>query len=125
MKRLVALLFAIAVGLHAAAGDIPGAPPPHEIAVTIDDLLLNRAEVPLPRVQAMTESLLAGLLRNGIPAVAFVNESKLYREGEVDARIALLRRWRDAGAVLGNHTFSHPSFAAISKRSADSTTSTP
>ena len=38
-----------------------------------------------------------------------MNESKLYREGEVDARIALLRRWRDAGVVLGNHTFSHPS----------------
>ncbi len=38
-----------------------------------------------------------------------MNESKLYRMGEVDARIALLRAWRDAGVELGNHTFSHPS----------------
>ncbi len=57
----------------------------------------------------MTEKLLAGLRREQIPAVAFVNESKLYRTGEVDARIALLRAWRDAGVELGNHTFSHPS----------------
>ena len=47
--------------------------------------------------------------RNGMPAVGFVNESKLYREGQVDARIALLRAWRDGGVELGNHTLSHPS----------------
>jgi len=57
----------------------------------------------------MTERLLAALTRNGVPAVGFVNEAKLYRRDEVDARIALLRRWRDAGMELGNHTFSHPS----------------
>ncbi len=83
--------------------------PPREIAVTIDDLPLNGPDLPLPALQAMTEKLLAGLGREGIPATAFVNESKLYRTGEVDARIALLRAWRDAGVELGNHTFSHPS----------------
>jgi peptidoglycan/xylan/chitin deacetylase (PgdA/CDA1 family) len=57
----------------------------------------------------MTRKLLAALTKESIPAVAFVNEGKLYRTGEVDARIALLRSWRDAGAELGNHTFSHPS----------------
>ena len=55
MKRLVALLFAISIGLHAAV-HIPGTPPPHEIAVTIDDLVMNGAEVPLPRIEAMTEA---------------------------------------------------------------------
>jgi peptidoglycan/xylan/chitin deacetylase (PgdA/CDA1 family) len=83
--------------------------PPREIAVTIDDLPLNGPGLPLPALQAMTENLLAALKREAIPSVAFVNEGKLYRTGEVDARIALLAAWRDASAELGNHTFSHPS----------------
>lgn len=94
----------LAAGLARAQAAVP-----REIAVTIDDLPLNGPDLPLPALQAMTDKLLAGLKREGIPAVAFVNESKLYRTGEVDARIALLRAWRDAGVELGNHTFSHPS----------------
>jgi peptidoglycan/xylan/chitin deacetylase (PgdA/CDA1 family) len=85
------------------------APAPREIAVTVDDVPLNGPDLPLPALQAMTEKLLAALKAESIPSVAFVNESKLYRAGEVDARIALLRAWRDSGAELGNHTFSHPS----------------
>ena len=103
----------LAAALAGALLDFPcaraQAPAPREIAVTIDDVPLNGPDLPLGALQAMTEKLLAGLHRNGIPAAAFVNESKLYRTGEVDARIALLRAWRDAGAELGNHTFSHPS----------------
>jgi len=45
-----------------------------------------------------------------VPVVAFVNEGKLQITGEVDARIALLQQWVDAGAVLGNHTYSHSDF---------------
>ena len=99
-----------------AAGSILApapAPSPREIAVTIDDLPLNGPDLPLPRLQAMTERFLAALKRNGIPAVGFVNEAKLYRRDEVDGRIALLRRWRDAGMELGNHTFSHPSLQTM------------
>jgi peptidoglycan/xylan/chitin deacetylase (PgdA/CDA1 family) len=87
----------------------PAETPPREIAVTIDDLPLNGPDLPLPALQAMTEKLLAALKRHGIPATAFVNEKKLYRTGEVDSRIALLRAWRDAGVELGNHTYAHPS----------------
>lgn len=83
--------------------------PPREIAVTIDDLPLVGSDLPLSALRAITEKLLAALTKESIPSVAFVNEGKLYRTGEVDARIALLRAWRDAGAELGNHTFSHPS----------------
>lgn len=102
-------LLAILVSAAWAAPGLLAQTPPREIAVTFDDLPLNGPDVPLPALQAMTEKLLAGLVREGLPAVAFVNESKLYRTGEVDARIALLRSWRDAGVELGNHTFSHPS----------------
>ncbi len=85
------------------------ASPPREIAVTIDDLPLVGSDLPLPEVQAATSRLIGALRAEKMPATVFVNESKLYRTGEVDARIALLRAWRDAGAELGNHTFSHPS----------------
>jgi peptidoglycan/xylan/chitin deacetylase (PgdA/CDA1 family) len=42
-----------------------------------------------------------------------VNEGKLYRDGEVDGRIALLEAWLTAGLELGNHTYSHPDFNEI------------
>jgi peptidoglycan/xylan/chitin deacetylase (PgdA/CDA1 family) len=57
----------------------------------------------------MTDRLLKRLKANGVVAVGFVNESKLFREGEVDERIAILKSWLEAGHELGNHTFSHPS----------------
>jgi peptidoglycan/xylan/chitin deacetylase (PgdA/CDA1 family) len=58
-------------------------------------------------MRRITPKLLESLRRNGVPAVGFVNEAKLYRRGETDARIGLLRAWLDAGFELGNHTFSH------------------
>jgi peptidoglycan/xylan/chitin deacetylase (PgdA/CDA1 family) len=81
-----------------------------EVAVTFDDLPASQSGIPIRRLQAMTESLVAGLERHGIAAVGLVNEGKLYvRQGEIDARIDLLGRWLEAGHELGNHTYSHPS----------------
>jgi peptidoglycan/xylan/chitin deacetylase (PgdA/CDA1 family) len=45
--------------------------------------------------------------------VAFVNEGKLSVPGEADTRIALLKLWIDAGVILGNHTYSHADFNAL------------
>ena len=45
--------------------------------------------------------------------MGFVNEGKLFVEGETpadaEARIAILKTWVDAGLELGNHTYSHHS----------------
>jgi peptidoglycan/xylan/chitin deacetylase (PgdA/CDA1 family) len=84
--------------------------PQKEIAITIDDLPLNGPRIPLERLRAMTDKLLSGIKRHQIPVVGFVNESLLYVPGEVEARIALLKEWIDAGVELGNHTFSHLGF---------------
>ena len=81
-----------------------------EIAVTIDDLPLNGSRTSIERLRAMTGKLLDGIQRHKIPAVGFVNESLLYVPGEIDARIALLRQWMNAGVELGNHTFAHVGF---------------
>lgn len=81
-----------------------------EIAVTIDDLPLNGPRIEIKKLQTMTGKLLAGITRHQIPVVGFVNESLLYVSGEIDARVAVLKAWADAGVELGNHTFSHLGF---------------
>jgi peptidoglycan/xylan/chitin deacetylase (PgdA/CDA1 family) len=83
--------------------------PERAVAITFDDLPF--ASVPAendPALAAMTGRLLQSLHSAQVPAVGFVNEAKLYREGGLDpARVELLRRWLAAGFELGNHSFSH------------------
>jgi peptidoglycan-N-acetylglucosamine deacetylase len=58
----------------------------------------------------MTTKLLATLTAQKVPAVGFVNESKLYYDlNDVQPRIHALSLWTDGGFELGNHTFSHMS----------------
>jgi len=75
-----------------------------EVAVTFDDLPAAPGN---SRLAEINRKLVEGITRHNIPAVGFVNESKLYAPGETDMRVALLRMWLDAGLELGNHTFSH------------------
>jgi peptidoglycan/xylan/chitin deacetylase (PgdA/CDA1 family) len=76
-----------------------------EVAVTFDDLPAPYGD--LEEMRRITARLLESVTRNKVPAIGFVNEGRLYRRGEMDARTELLRAWLDAGAELGNHTFSH------------------
>lgn len=82
-----------------------------EVAITIDDLPLNGSQFEPARLRKMTENFLAAIKKHQIPAVGFVNETLLYRTGETDARIAILKQWLEGGVELGNHTFSHLGFA--------------
>jgi peptidoglycan/xylan/chitin deacetylase (PgdA/CDA1 family) len=93
----------LAAGASAQAG--AAAPARREVAVTFDDLPAPQGD--LEEMRRITARLLESVKRNGVPAVGFVNEGKLYRRGETDARTELLRAWLDAGLELGNHTFSH------------------
>lgn len=110
-----ALVLSVVCAVSLQAQGVTDAPAQvKEIAVTIDDLPLNGPRIELERLRAMTDKILAGLKRHGIPAVGFVNESLLYVPGETDARVALLKAWSDAGVELGNHTFSHLGFETAS-----------
>lgn len=82
------------------------------VAVTFDDLPFtgDGGKTSLSELREFTAKLLATLGAHKVPAIGFVNERKLEREGEKEARIALLKMWTDAGLELGNHTFAHPSF---------------
>ncbi|MEW6589894.1 MAG: polysaccharide deacetylase family protein [Pseudomonadota bacterium] len=85
------------------------------MAITFDDL--PYASVPSEDDAAlaeMTARLLHPLRAAAIPAVGFVNESRLYREGSlVPARVDLLQAWLDADHELGNHTHSHVSLNRV------------
>lgn len=114
VPALAAILAIALTGLLSAAG-APGAPltsqpsaaPRRTVAVTIDDLPFVGYGLPLGAVAPLSSKLVAALAARKVKAVAFVNEDKLFVPGEVDARIALLAEWLDAGMELGNHTFGH------------------
>jgi peptidoglycan/xylan/chitin deacetylase (PgdA/CDA1 family) len=81
--------------------------PSRQVAITIDDLPVGGATA-ASRWAAVTSGLLDALQAHRVPAVGFVNESKLYVGQKLDTtRVSLLRAWLAAGRELGNHTFSH------------------
>jgi peptidoglycan/xylan/chitin deacetylase (PgdA/CDA1 family) len=97
-----------------AAGGPPQAV--RRVAVTFDDLPGPAASLVSNEIGPLrdnTRRLLAAIRKHAIPAVGFVNEGKLFLEGEtaaeVAARTAVLDLWLDAGLELGNHTYSHKS----------------
>jgi len=103
---LLCLLFLFAFSLAARAAERPD----RQVAITIDDLPAGAANfMSASEITEMTTKLLTTLRDQKVPAVGFVNEKKLYKQGEVDQRIQALRMWLDYGFELGNHTFSHSS----------------
>ena len=103
---LVVILTGVSLALRAQT---PTAEPERRMVLTIDDLPYQNdgADQLLSDVQRVTAKLLGALRSHRAPAVGFVTESRLHVIGEVDARVAILQEWVDAGVVLGNHTFSH------------------
>jgi peptidoglycan/xylan/chitin deacetylase (PgdA/CDA1 family) len=82
------------------------AKPQREIAITFDDLPATSGD--MESMTGLTKRLLQSIKSNKVPAIGFVNESKLYNAGAVnDKAVALLKMWLDAGLELGNHTYSH------------------
>jgi peptidoglycan-N-acetylglucosamine deacetylase len=79
-----------------------------EVAVTIDDLPRggDSRERDFSTVRAMTEKLVRPFRDQGIPVVGFVNEGRPVDFGSENLR-QVLEIWLDAGAELGNHSYSH------------------
>jgi peptidoglycan/xylan/chitin deacetylase (PgdA/CDA1 family) len=85
-------------------------PRSREICITIDDLpAANSFGQRGEAIVELNAKIIAGLTARKIPAVGFVNERKLYKTGETDARIRALSLWVENDLELGNHTFNHAS----------------
>jgi peptidoglycan/xylan/chitin deacetylase (PgdA/CDA1 family) len=107
--KVLHCLIAFAVLLPAFAAPSPA--PAREIAITFDDLPAPEGD--LAKQREITSKLLATIRTEKIPVIGFVNEGKLFVRGEIDARTAMLSQWLDAGAQLGNHTYSHIQIARV------------
>ncbi len=76
------------------------------VAVTIDDLPVQRGGDNFQDRRQITRGLLNEIRPFNIPVTGFVNEVKLGDPARPE-ETALLRAWLDAGLDLGNHTYSH------------------
>jgi peptidoglycan/xylan/chitin deacetylase (PgdA/CDA1 family) len=87
-----------------------------EVCVTIDDLPVaggDRNNIGYQR--SVTDDLMKALTMHRVPAIGFVNESKLYTNDTIDpGKVNLLERWLAGGMDLGNHTFSHKDYNVVS-----------
>ena len=83
--------------------------PARRVAITFDDLpVVSRTFATSADHERITRQLVAAIKAHAVPAIGFVNEGKLYRNGALDVQeVDLLRQWTRAGLELGNHTYSH------------------
>ena len=89
---------------------------PLRLALTFDDLPGADTKAPLADLQDQNRRMLQALHDAGATATGFVNEGRLQRDGERDARVAILTAWLDAGCDLGNHTEAHLGLTATPLR---------
>jgi peptidoglycan/xylan/chitin deacetylase (PgdA/CDA1 family) len=85
-----------------------------QVAITIDDLPRGGDGGPydLATVRAMTEELLRPFREQRIPVIGFVNAGRHVHDCAELREI--LNLWLDAGANLGNHSYSHVDINQVS-----------
>ncbi len=89
---------------------IPLASSAREVAITIDDLPAAQAGAKgceWDSLESLTRRLLAPVREQKVPVTAFVIAGHCL-DLPVERRRAVFSMWRDAGAELGNHSYSHP-----------------
>ena len=101
MPRLARLSVAAALLVACAAAHAARGP---QIAVTIDDLPVHAPYPPALTPLRVSRQMIAALKAQHVPVTAFVNAVNV-KDAET---MEVLREWRAAGFVLGNHTWSHP-----------------
>jgi peptidoglycan/xylan/chitin deacetylase (PgdA/CDA1 family) len=86
------------------------------ICISFDDLpVVSYSFNDIEFQQSIINKLILTFNEYEIPAIGFVNENKLYKNGKLSAeKVDLLRTWLDAGYELGNHTYSHKDYHKVS-----------
>jgi peptidoglycan/xylan/chitin deacetylase (PgdA/CDA1 family) len=88
-----------------------------KVCFSIDDLPLVTYGISDSAYQhSLTDKIIVSLKKNNIPAIGFVNEIKLYDKNNtlIPWQTNLLEQWVNGGLQLGNHTYSHPDYHALS-----------
>lgn len=90
--------------------------PERRMAISFDDLpVAATTSLDIRDRRDVTQNILQALTSRSVPAIGFVNESKLYADDKLDdAEVDLLRLWLSAGFELGNHSYSHPDLHRVS-----------
>lgn len=87
-----------------------------QICITIDDLpTVSDLHQTAGSRDSLTRRLLSHLQQHQVPAIGFVIGEKLMNGSVADQnQLKLLVHWLDAGFDLGNHTFTHQGYNAMS-----------
>ena len=83
------------------------------VAITIDDLpVAHSGELAcqLARLEPLTQALLAPFVRRRVPLTAFVIGGRCAEDLSAAERRRILGLWTAAGAEIGNHSHTHPSY---------------
>lgn len=97
-KRAILVLMAIFLNLMLSAQE------KKKVVITIDDV---------PQTNILRSDLLSNLDSFQIPVSIFINEKKVYTDGELDSsKLQVLEEWLSKSYVSpGNHSFSHPRYS--------------
>ena len=86
-----------------------------QVCFTMDDMPVVSYGITDTNYQkTLFNNLLQSFCRYHIPVTGFVISKKLYTETGIDSfQVRLLEDWLNRGLDLGNHTYSHPDFNAV------------
>lgn len=89
-----------------------------KICVTIDDLPAVTYNINSTTLnEEITNKLTATFQKYDIPAIGYVTEKQLYKNGELDTnKVLLLEKWILSGADLGNHGYGHLDYNSVSQK---------
>ncbi len=95
---------------------LPGMTQVKKMCITVDDLpAVTNGISGHAFKQAITDGIVAVFDEYNIPAIGYVNEGKLYRDGVLDTlQLRMLEQWLEHDLDLGNHTFSHLNYHKVS-----------
>ena len=88
----------------------------NQVCITVDDLPTVSYSHNQPSFKKeLTQDLVSIFTAYKVPAIGYVNESKLYKKDSLDqTEVALLEYWLSKGMELGNHSFSHLNYHRVS-----------
>lgn len=86
-----------------------------KVCITVDDLpAVTYGIKDYEFALELTRGLIRSFNEYDVPAIGYVNESKLYRNGLLDSlQVGLLNLWLQNGLDIGNHTFSHLNYHRV------------